>query len=68
MSPVISKVSFMDSIQAALSRTAVGGMTSATVFPCRVMRMGWSAAYLFQECQALGFEFGDGNFDHRITD
>src|SRR3981189_45482 len=40
MSPIILE-SFIEPIHAARSTMGVGGMTSATGFPWRVMRMGW---------------------------
>src|SRR5277367_6430811 len=44
MSPRISNVPFIDPIQAARSSTAVGGTTSATGLPNRVMRIGFLVA------------------------
>src|SRR5277367_3080626 len=44
MSPRISNVPFIDPIQAARSSTAVGGMTSATGLPTRVIRTGFYVA------------------------
>src|ERR1700694_1215826 len=44
MSPRISNVPFIDPIQAARSSTAVGGTTSATGLPKRVIRIGFFVA------------------------
>ncbi len=44
MSPVIFIVFFIDPIQASRSTTAVGGTTSATGLPNRVIRTGFFVA------------------------
>ena len=68
ISPRISKVPFIDPIQALRSSTAVGGTTSATGLPNRVMRIGFFVARTRSStAEALGFEFRDGNFPHNIS-
>ncbi len=67
MSPVIFIVSFIDPIQALRSCTTVGGTTSATGLPKRVIRTGFFVARTrSNHGKAFGFEFGDGDFLHSV--